>query len=175
VNKLSALQWMKNASTQTKQAWIPLQTFWRSPGINDRLLEIEEAMESLRDLHEFRKEQHFKPVQHNDSKWKPVKIGHQHLWDPVKLLTWYHYRHRSSNAALRPYVFHHPDIPLRTPVLVNQLQQRRQPYALRGAIPPIIKAAAMMKAHNAILIGGGHDIHSNKNGHYQYALTKNTF
>jgi hypothetical protein len=34
---------------------------------NDRLLEIEEAMESLRDLHEFRKEQHFKPVHHNDS------------------------------------------------------------------------------------------------------------
>jgi hypothetical protein len=29
---------------------------------NDRLLEIEEAMESLRDLHEFRKEQQFKSV-----------------------------------------------------------------------------------------------------------------
>jgi hypothetical protein len=35
---------------------------------HDRLLEIEEAMASLRDLHEFRKEQQFKPVPHNDSK-----------------------------------------------------------------------------------------------------------
>jgi hypothetical protein len=40
---------------------------------NDRLLEIKEAMDSLRDLHEFRKEQQFQPVQHNESRWKPVK------------------------------------------------------------------------------------------------------
>ncbi len=47
---------------------------------NDQLLEIEETMDSLRELHEYRKQTLTQPP----IEFKPVKIAHRHRYrDPI--------------------------------------------------------------------------------------------
>ena len=68
---------------------------------NDRLLEIEEAMESLRDLHEFRKQNTFEPVkEYNEPSFKPVKNRPP---TPAKLLNLRELMdHRTSPSPVSP-------------------------------------------------------------------------
>ncbi len=163
---------------------------------HDRLLEIEEAMDSLRDLHEFRQKQTFQPVRENERELKPVKNRPPtpatatllRLKDIIDLILIPSPspecpRSLTSNSitCLTFWIFLIRFIFERT---YRDDYDNRQPSGLPGICRPITRqetAAAAVTTHvftdNTIhhTRWGEHDIQNIKYGYYQYILIKNTF